>query len=57
MANNFQCLKHCRSPIACSGFGYCRERNQDGCPMDDANIARRRQESERDEALRAGRAS
>ncbi|MCC8963723.1 hypothetical protein H8A95_15745 [Bradyrhizobium sp. Pear76] len=57
MANDFRCLSRCRSPLACAGFGYCRERNQDGCPMDDANIERRRQENARDELLRAGRAS
>ena len=22
----------CRSPIACGGWGYCRERNRDGVP-------------------------
>jgi hypothetical protein len=23
-----ECLSKCLSPIACEGFGYCRERNQ-----------------------------
>jgi hypothetical protein len=22
----------CRSPVACNGFGYCRERNANGLP-------------------------
>ncbi|MGV1352861.1 hypothetical protein, partial [Klebsiella pneumoniae] len=22
----------CRSPLACTGFGYCRSRNDDGLP-------------------------
>jgi len=45
--NDFPCLKdQCRSPLACHSFGYCRERNFDGCPMDQANVDRRRRESE-----------
>lgn len=51
MTTNFQCLSRCRSPGACKDFGYCRERNNDGCPMDEENIARRRRES--DAAIRA----
>lgn len=23
---------YCRSPVACGGFGYCRDRNRDGVP-------------------------
>jgi hypothetical protein len=31
------CLKdRCRSPIACEGWGYCRERNSPLDPMDEA---------------------
>lgn len=45
--NNFKCLKsRCYSPTACGGFGYCRERNFDDCPQDQANVNRRRAESE-----------
>lgn len=34
------CLKdRCRSPIACGGWGYCRERNVSSDPTD-ANGAR-----------------
>lgn len=33
MANNWICLSgRCLSPIACSVWGYCRERNFDGRP-------------------------
>lgn len=40
-----RCLKdRCRSPVACGGFGYCRERNQDGRSMDEETIMRRRAE-------------
>lgn len=56
MGNKFHCeptyhngLPHydyCRSPIACGGFGYCRNRNFDDLPVDAAGIARRRAESE-----------
>lgn len=32
--SDFLCIGgRCRSPIACGGFGYCRERNNDGRPM------------------------
>lgn len=24
--------ERCRAPIACGGFGYCRDRNRDGLP-------------------------
>lgn len=41
----------CRSPVACGGFGYCRERNNDGRPMDEANVARRKQESAEERSL------
>jgi hypothetical protein len=28
--NAFECLKdQCRSPVACGGWGYCREKNFD----------------------------
>jgi hypothetical protein len=45
----FRCKKEtgrCLSPLACDGFGYCRERNSDGRPMDEATIALRRAESD-----------
>ena len=43
----FHCkAEQCRSPTACAGFGYCRERNFDGYPMDEAGVARRRRESD-----------
>lgn len=43
----FRCIgEHgCRSPLACSGWGYCRERNMDGLPIDERGIARRRRDS------------
>lgn len=40
------CPGGCRSPVACDAFGYCRERNFDGAPMDQLQIARRRTESD-----------
>lgn len=57
MANAFPCIHkdRCRSPLACSGFGYCRERNFDGHGMHEAEVARRKQESDND-SLKAGRA-
>jgi hypothetical protein len=45
----FLCVKcpgACRSPVACGAFGYCRERNFDGYPVDERGIARRRAESD-----------
>ena len=43
--NNFKCIKQrCYSPVACGGFGYCRDRNDDGCPMTEAKITRLRSE-------------
>lgn len=31
-----RCLKErCLSPIACAGFGYCRERNDLGLPTEE----------------------
>lgn len=36
----------CRSPVACDAFGYCRERNFDGAPQNDAQWARRKAESD-----------
>lgn len=44
-----RCLKRCYSPLACSDWGYCRDRNQDGYPMTEREVARRRRESEEDE--------
>lgn len=47
------CLKnHCRSPVACGGFGYCRERNQDGRGMGREAIEARRIEAETNISLR-----
>lgn len=41
-----KCLKdRCWSPVACGGFGYCRDRNNDGYPMDEVNVRRRRKEA------------
>ena len=36
----------CRAPVACGGFGYCRERNFDGAAQDDVQRARRQSESD-----------
>jgi hypothetical protein len=36
----------CWSPVACGGFGYCRDRNLDGFSMEDAHIRRRRAQSD-----------
>lgn len=38
------CLSgHCRSPLACDGFGYCRERNlNDHGPPTEAEMQSRR---------------
>lgn len=53
--NDFKCIKNrCYSPMACGGFGYCRDRNQDGYPMNEANIKRRKAESD---AQKAGKCS
>lgn len=46
-----KCLRErCYSPRACADFDYCRERNFDGHPMDQANVNRRHAESRRDGA-------
>jgi len=42
----------CRSPVACGGFGYCRERNFDGTPMTEAKLARNREAQRADDAGR-----
>lgn len=46
----YLCVKsqgsYCRSPMACDAFGYCRERNFDGYPVNESEIARRRAESD-----------
>ena len=42
--------ERCYSPTACAAFGYCRERNFDGFPMDDINNNRRKEEQIWDEA-------
>jgi hypothetical protein len=42
---------YCRSPVACGGFGYCRERNFDGYPMSQAECNRRK--TEQDDSERA----
>ena len=34
----------CRSPVACGGFGYCRERNEP--PVNEHQIRARRAEEE-----------
>lgn len=44
--SDFHCLSRCHSPRACDGFGYCRERNCDGKPMSNDEIARRKAESD-----------
>lgn len=44
------CLKdRCRSPVACGGWGYCRERNfiDDGAPTDEQIKERRKIAEER----------
>ena len=51
--NGFICIKkeggdYCRSPTACAGFDYCRERNQDGHGMSPSQVARRKRESDQD---------
>jgi hypothetical protein len=38
---------YCRAPLACSGFGYCRERNLDGRGMSEGDVAARRAEEQR----------
>lgn len=40
--NERQC---CRSPVACSGFGYCRERKFDSRPVNRETIELRRREA------------
>ncbi|CAN7381023.1 hypothetical protein LJR220_003386 [Bradyrhizobium sp. LjRoot220] len=56
MAPGFACIKKtCRSPVACEGFGYCRERNFDGAGMDESQVQRRGRESD-SETLIAARA-
>lgn len=42
----FYCLTQCRSAIACNTFGYCRERNFDGQPVNEDENARRKAESD-----------
>mgnify|MGYP001575769411 FL=1 len=46
MTNRYECFteRGCRSPLACGGFGYCRERNFDGTTTDEHKIARLRAE-------------
>lgn len=35
MSERPRCIKdRCRSPVACGGFGYCRERNVEGLPTE-----------------------
>lgn len=47
MARKFHCSNDpCRSAIACNTFGYCRERNKDGQPVNAAENARRKAESD-----------
>lgn len=51
MAKNFRCIvvdafRSCASPVACEVFGYCRTRNFDGNGMSEAEIARRKAESD-----------
>jgi hypothetical protein len=41
--------ERCYSPTACGAFGYCRERNFDGMPMDEVNQNRRKQEQQQEE--------
>lgn len=43
---NFICLSECRSAIACNTFGYCRERNKDGMPVNATENTRRKAESD-----------
>lgn len=49
----FKCIvvdafRACASPVACGAFGYCRTRNFDGKGMSEAEVARRKAESEAD---------
>lgn len=60
LINAFVCkAERCRSPIACGGFGYCRERNFDGHGMSESEIQRRRRESAEEtiSPIAAGRAT
>lgn len=45
---DFRCIARggCRSPVACGGFGYCRERNLADERTTEASIAQHRRESE-----------
>ena len=46
------CLKdRCWSPIACNGFGYCRERNFDAARSYDEGIRALREKAERGEPV------
>ncbi len=43
--------KRCYSPLACKGFGYCRERNHDGAATTEAKIQSLRKQEEARAAL------
>jgi len=34
----------CYSPVACNGFGYCRQRNKDGLPSEETAAEWRRED-------------
>lgn len=59
---NFRCIyvapdgyrwDHCCAPIACSVFGYCRERNFDGKDVNETENKRRKKESD-EETIECG---
>ena len=45
----------CRSPVACGGFGYCRERNFSDERTTEATIAAHRREAASRQALKETR--
>lgn len=40
-----RCQSYCRSPIACSAFGYCRQRNSNGLPDKETERAWQREDN------------
>ena len=38
----------CTAPVACGGFGYCREKNNDGTPMNEAKVVRLRKAAQKE---------
>lgn len=48
-----RCTETCRSPVACGGWGYCRNRNNDGRGVGPVAVAARRaEEIEREAAFK-----